>query len=142
MAYMNQEKKKRLAPAIKKVLKKHNMKGTLSVQNHSQLTLTLKSGSIDFKTDSINEYWYKDHFADNPAALAFLSEVIPAMNVENFDKSDIMTDYFHVGYYISVKIGSYDKPYELIADQDNNLVEKNDNFIETEKSPWGDKIYA
>tara|TARA_R100000234_G_scaffold83757_1_gene53112 strand:+ start:179 stop:607 length:429 start_codon:yes stop_codon:yes gene_type:complete len=142
MAYMNQEKKKRLAPAIKEVLKKHNMKGTLSVQNYSQLTLTLKSGSIDFGTDQINEYWYKDHFADNPAALAFLSEVIPAMNAENFDKSDIMTDYFHVGYYISVKIGSYDKPYELIADQDNNLVEKNDNFIETEKSPWGDKIYA
>ncbi len=142
MAYMNQEKKKRLAPAIKEVLKKHNMKGTLSVQDYSQLTLTLKSGSIDFGTDQINEYWYKDHFADNPAALAFLSEVIPAMNAENFDKSDIMTDYFHVGYYISVKIGSYDKPYELIADQDNNLVEKNDNFIETEKSPWGDKIYA
>ena len=77
MAYMNQEKKKRLAPAIKEVLKKHNMKGTLSVQNYSQLTLTLKSGSIDFGTDQINEYWYKDHFADNPAALAFLSEVIP-----------------------------------------------------------------
>ena len=35
MAYMNQEKKKRLAPAIKEVLKKHNMKGTLSVQDYS-----------------------------------------------------------------------------------------------------------
>ena len=135
MAFMNQEKKKRLAPKIKQVLKKHNIKGTLSVQDHSQLTLTLKSGSIDFGTDSINEYWYKDHFADNTAALAFLSEVIPAMNAENFDKSDPMTDYFHVGYYISVRIGSYDKPYELIADQDNNFVEK-------VNSHWGGKIYA
>ena len=142
MAFMNQEKKKRLAPKIKQVLDKHNMKGTLSVQDHSQLTLTLKSGSIDFKTDSINEYWYKDHFADNPAALAFLSEIIPAMNVENFDKSDIMTDYFHVGYYISVKIGSYDKPYDLIADQENNFVENDNNFVETGNSPWGGKIYA
>ncbi|QDP46284.1 MAG: hypothetical protein Unbinned3556contig1001_55 [Prokaryotic dsDNA virus sp.] len=142
MAFMNQEKKKRLAPKIKQILKKHNIKGTLSVQDHSQLTLTLKSGSIDFGTDSINEYWYKDHFADNPAALAFLSEVIPAMNAENFDESDPMTDYFHVGYYISVRIGSYDKPYELIADQDNKSFKKNNNFVETENSPWGNKIYA
>ena len=135
MAYMNQEKKKRLAPAIKEVLKKHNMKGTLSVQDYSQLTLTLKSGVIDFGTDQINEYHYETHFADNPAALAFLSEVIPAINAENFDKSDPMTDYFHVGYYISVRIGSYDKPYELITDQDNNFVEK-------VNSHYGGKIYA
>ena len=110
---MNQEKKKELAPNIKKALKKHNMKGTLSVDNYSTLRLTLQSGSIDFGTVNINEYWYKDHFSDNPEALAFLSEVIPAMNVGNFDKSDIQTDYFHVGWYISVNLGKWDKPYVL-----------------------------
>ena len=62
MAYMNQEKKKRLAPKIKEILKRHNMKGTLSVDNYSSLRLTLQSGSIDFGTDSINEYWYKGFF--------------------------------------------------------------------------------
>jgi len=111
MAYMNQEKKKRLAPEIKRILKEHNMKGTLSVDNYSSLRLTLQSGSIDFGTDSINEYWYQDHFKDNPEALAFLSEVIPAMNNGNHDNSDIMTDYFDVGWYISVNLGRYDKPY-------------------------------
>ena len=111
MAYMNQEKKKNLAPKIKEVLKKHNMKGTLSVDNYSSLRLTLQSGSIDFGTDSINEYWYKDHFADNPEALAFLSEVIPAMNNGNHDNSDIMTDYFDVGWYVYVNLGKYGKPY-------------------------------
>ena len=111
MAYMNQEKKKRLAPKIMEILKKYNIKGTLSVKDYSSLKLTLKSGAIDFKTDSINEYRYEDHFADNPEALAFLSEVIPAMNIENFDNSDIMTDYFDVGYYINVNLVKYDKPY-------------------------------
>jgi len=111
MAYMNQEKKKNLAPKIKEVLKKHNMKGTLSVDNYSSLRLTLQSGSIDFGTDNINEYWYKDHFKDNPEALAFLSEVIPAMNNGNHDNSDIMTDYFDVGWYVYVNLGKYDKPY-------------------------------
>ncbi len=120
---MNQEKKKELAPNIKKALKKHNMKGTLSVDNYSTLRLTLQSGPIDFKyigqdgetIRHINEYWYKDHFKDNPEALAFLSEVIPAMNNGNHDNSDIMTDYFDVGWYISVNLGKWDKPYIVNA---------------------------
>ena len=41
MAYMNQEKKKKLAPKIKEALKKHGMKGSLSVDNYSSLRLTL-----------------------------------------------------------------------------------------------------
>jgi len=108
---VSQEKKKNLAPKIKEILKKHNMKGSLSVDNYSSLRLTLQSGSIDFGTDSINEYWYQDNFADNPEALAFLSEVIPAMNNGNHDNSDIMTDYFDVGWYINVNLGKYGKPY-------------------------------
>ncbi len=119
MAYMNQEKKKKLAPKIKDILKKHNVKGSLSVNNYSELRLTLQKGRIDFGTDSINEFWYKDHFADNPEALAFLSEVIPAMNVGNHDNSDIMTDYFDVGWYVSVNLGRYDKPY-IISSKSRN----------------------
>ena len=116
---MNQEKKKKLAPTIKQVLKNHNMKGSLSVGNYSTLRLTLQSGPIDFNyigrdgrtIRNINEYWYQDHFRDNPEALAFLSEVIPVMNNGNHDNSDIMTDYFDVGWYITVSLGKYDKPY-------------------------------
>jgi hypothetical protein len=113
MAYMNQEKKKELSPLIKSICKKHGIKATLGVHNYSELVLNIKSGSIDFGADRINEYWYKDHFADNPKALAFLSEVIPAMNIGNFDKSDVQTDYFHVGWYMSVNLGKWDKPYIL-----------------------------
>tara|TARA_E500000331_G_scaffold206841_1_gene198369 strand:- start:142 stop:567 length:426 start_codon:yes stop_codon:yes gene_type:complete len=121
MAYMNQEKKKRIAPQIKEILKRHNMKGSLSVDNYSTLRLTLREGPIDFKYTgqdgrtirNINEYWYEDHFKDNPTALAFLSEVIPAMNNGNHDNSDIMTDYFDVGWYISVNLGRWDKPYAV-----------------------------
>lgn len=113
MAYMNQEKKKELAPAIKEICKKHGIKATLGVNNYSTLNLNLKSGSIDFGTDSINEYWYEEHFADNKKALAFLSEVIPAMNNGNHNNSDIQTDYFDVGWYITVNLGKYDTPYIL-----------------------------
>lgn len=117
MAYMNQERKAALAPAIKAICKKHGIKATLAVHNYSTLVLNIKSGKIDFggKREQVNPYWYKDHYADQPAALAFLSEVIPAMNVGNHDRSDIQTDYFDVGWYIDVNIGNWNKPYELTA---------------------------
>ena len=113
MAYMNQERKAQLAPAIKAICKKHGVKASLAVHNYSTLVLNIKSGKIDFGGDRIqvNHYWYKDHYADKPAALAFLSEVIPAMNVGNHDRSDIQTDYFDVGWYIDVNVGKWNKPY-------------------------------
>ena len=120
MAYMSQERKKKLAPAIKRICKKHGVKATLGVNNHSTLRLNVSEGPIDFTftnsrgeevRNSVNEYWYQESYADNPKALAFLSEVIPAMNNGNHDNSDIMTDYFDVGWYISVNIGRWDKEY-------------------------------
>lgn len=34
-----------------------------------------------------------------------------ALNLDNYDHSDIMTDYFDVGHYVSIKIGKYEKPF-------------------------------
>lgn len=47
MAFMNQERKKELAPAIKAVLKKYGMKGTIAVRHHSSLVVNIKSGDLD-----------------------------------------------------------------------------------------------
>ena len=140
MAYMNQERKQNLAPAIKAVLKKYGVKGSLSVNNHSTLVLTLKSGSIDFienfiktGTDSnigrkmeqsqidyirknqsldVNPYWYQEHFSGR--ALKFLEELLPLMNSGNHDRSDIQSDYFDVGWYVDVNIGRWNQPYQVI----------------------------
>jgi len=128
MAYMSQERKKELSPKIKEICKKHGVKASLGVNNHSTLILNVNSGSIDFFGDAteranvdsynlkrgyydINPYWYKEHFTGK--ALAFLSEVIPAMNVGNHDNSEPMVDYFDVGWYVDVNIGRWDKPYTL-----------------------------
>ena len=29
----------------------------------------------------------------------------------NFDKSDIQTDYFNVGYYVHMEVGTWEKPF-------------------------------
>ena len=133
MAYMSQEKKAVLAPRIKAILKKYGVKGSLAIRSHSTLVLNLKSGKIDFISNSnrvcseshyqvssgfkpntkgyssVNPYWYQDHY--DGEAKAFLKEILTVMNDGNHDRSDIMTDYFDVGWYVDINIGKWDKSY-------------------------------
>jgi len=141
MAYVSQERKQSLAPAVKAVLKKYGVKGSLSIRTHSSLVLTVKSGKIDFvenfiETDSkvlhgrkmsqdqidhirknqsvdVNPYWYHEHFSGK--AKDFLKEVLAAMNKGNHNNSDAMTDYFDVGWYVDVNIGRWNQPYVYVA---------------------------
>ena len=135
MAYMNQERKAQLAHGIKAICKKYDVKASLAVNNHSTLVLNIKQGSIDFIGNfnevcakiprpehlpfrpandhiSVNTFWYHEHFSGT--ALAFLKEIIPALNVGNHDRSDIQSDYFDVGWYVDINIGQWDKPYALV----------------------------
>lgn len=136
MAYMSQDRKSELAPAIKAVLKKYGVKGSLAVRNHSTLVLNIKSGPIDFISNlnkvcavapgadrygtyrpavdhiDVNPYHYQSHF--DGKALAFLSAVMPAMyGPDYYDRSDIQSDYFDCSHYIDVNVGSWNKPYLL-----------------------------
>jgi len=134
MAWIAQEEKRSVASKINPILKKYGLKGTLSIFHHSKLVLKISSGPIDFiknlntvagKRDfgrfepitcgymNINEYHYKDYFSG--IALEALKEIIPAMYTDDYhDNSDISSDYFDVSYYISVHIGTWDKPYRVI----------------------------
>lgn len=134
MAYVSQERKAKLAPAIKAICKKYNVKATLAVRHHSTLVLNVRQGNIDFignfndtiaerdptgnrhinraeKSIQVNTYWYHEHFTGR--AKNFLAEVLTVMNEGNHDRSDAMTDYFDVGWYVDVNIGRWDKPYAL-----------------------------
>ena len=126
MAYISQEKKKALEPKIKEINKKYGIKARLGIRHHSTLVLNITSGKIDFiknynetsRNDRIvetnidvNVYYYKDNFSAE--ALDYLREVIDVMNTDNYNNSDIQTDYFNVGHYVDVNVGKWDKPYEV-----------------------------
>ena len=129
MAYIDQDKKKELAPKIKEVLKKHGVKGTISISHHSNLVVRLKEGKVDLygeKVDSNN--WCGSHGSDSVntyhidssfigVSKDFLNELHAAMNDGNWDKSDVMTDYFNVGWYSDIVVGnnSAGKPYVYTA---------------------------
>ena len=141
MAYMNQERKAKIATAIKPILAKYGLKGSLSIQNHSTIFLTVKSGKIDFienyiNTDhntwtghkmdqhtidsirknqslDVNPYWYHEHFSG--VAKDFLTEAFQALKAADwYDESDAQTDYFNTAYYVNLNIGKWNKPYQVI----------------------------
>lgn len=119
MAYMSQQKKKELAPAIKAVLKKYGMKGTLAVNNHSTLVVNIKSGRLDLP-ENVNPYWVVQWERDkgNEEIANFFEELLNAMKGEGtgwFDESDIMTDYFHTAWYVDINVGKWNQPYVLEA---------------------------
>jgi hypothetical protein len=125
MAYMNQEKKAVILAELKKVIPS-TWKWSLAVHHHSTLILTISAAPIDlFKhmkpseyrkpTDTyaqLNEY-HLEHTFDG-ALLNTFQRIKDAMNMGNWDKSDIMTDYFDVGHYVHIHIGKWNKPFQVI----------------------------
>lgn len=130
MAWMNQERKQKVVAAAKPILCKYNVKGSFKTDRHS-ITLTLRSGSLDFLKDvvaerqaalrpgvhedyhfDINQYWYSEHYTG--ITKKFLDELMPAMRAADwYDRSDISTDYFDTAYYYHVRVGTWTSPYTL-----------------------------
>lgn len=129
MAYVSPEVKAQLAPAIKAVLKKFGMKGTIAVRHHSTLVLNIREGSLDLIGNynrlasdgrapvtyvQVNEYHLDKAYSGR--CLQFLTELLKAMRGPDFyDRSDSQTDYFDVSHYTNINIGAYDKQYRFIG---------------------------
>jgi hypothetical protein len=133
MAYVSQEMKRAKAPAIKAVLAKYGMKGSISVDNHSSLVVTLKEGVLDLIGEanrfnredaerrnerfypvegnySVNTYWIDDHYKGK--IRSFFKELLAAMRGNDwFDNSNSQIDYFHTAFYTDINVGRWNKPY-------------------------------
>ena len=125
MAYVDQQKKNKLAPQIKAVLKKYGVKASIAVRHHLTLVVNIRSGNIDFIGNhndinyknmasngyiDVNVYWYHEHFSG--VAKRFLDELVDAARgTDWFDHSDSQTDFFHCSHYIDINIGSWQQPY-------------------------------
>ena len=137
MAWMNQEKKAVIAAEIKKVVPK-GWKYTLSVRNHSTLCMTISAAPVDLVAEAkrviaerqagMPDYQRHDnsgitYFDVNPyhphftadESLPVFQAILKAMNTGNHDRSDIMSDYFDVGFYVDISVGRWDKPFTFTA---------------------------
>ena len=132
MAYVSEQVINKARAALKALNKEYGVKATLSGKNSSSLTLKIAEGSIDFignycdtiierkhymnDADSvvkyvqgngsiqINQYYLDTQFSGK--ALEYLEKAKAIMHVDHWDESDIMTDYFHCAYYVSMNLVS------------------------------------
>lgn len=138
MAYMSQDKKKQIATNLKQALRGSGLKYTLAVDHHAALVMNIWEGPVDFignyretlrskpyvvpprilneapqQSMQVNEFHYQDQFTGK--ALDLLKTILPILNEGNWDKSDIQSDYFNIGWYVNVHVGRWNKPYRLTA---------------------------
>lgn len=114
MAYYSQERKAKALPKIKAIFKEYGVKGSVSVDHHSTLVVTLKSvpRTFDFQIEKlgyqVNTYWVKERY--DGITKEFLTKLLDVMNEGNYDNSDIQSDYFERGWYVDINAGRWNKP--------------------------------
>ena len=144
MAYVSKELKTKVAGLLKAEfgantkaeIANRGFKYSLSVHNHSTLVLTISEGHIDFignhldtikkegyefdRKDlapvtyiDVNEYRIDRAYSGHVQNI--LNKIKDILNTDNYNRSDLMTDYHDVGHYISIRIGKWDKPYRLLG---------------------------
>lgn len=129
MAYV----KKEVITTVRQKLKKKfpTWKFSITGGNTSTLSVTVLQGTI-FPT--LKPYYdrYADKWIAEPKVEPYvdvnkyhldiyneeaqLREIFEIIDETNFDKSDIQTDYFHVGYYSYLYFGTWDKPFVKIEE--------------------------
>lgn len=144
MAYMNQERKALIAAQLKKVVPAQ-WKYTLAVRNASTIVMTITQAPVDLigeclrvsqkyesasKSTSnerpsnldVNPYYLDRQFDGD--LLVTMKKIMDCLNLrdvegqQNWDKSDIMTDYFNVGWYVDLNIGSWNRPFLDVIPQE------------------------
>lgn len=128
MAYMSQDKKAKISEALKKAIPS-DWKWSLAVRHQSTICLTIAGAPVDLVTDyanhgmqepsrsaaiakghvDVNPFYWKQHFS--PALVEVFSPIFEALNLDNHDRSDSMSDYYDVGHYVSVSLGRWNKPF-------------------------------
>ena len=90
----------------------------LYAARHSEYREPTKDGYLD-----VNVYQVRGCFMDQSVADVML-KIVAALNTDNHDRSDSMTDYFDVGHHVTLRIGRWDRPFRH-ADREIALGQEN-----------------
>lgn len=120
MAYITKEQTAKFRLELKKEFPtKEGWKFSVRISHHSSVIVTILEAPINFNLEGrdykqVNSKWISEHWGEGPDAIA-LQRITDICNEGNFDNSDSMTDYFHVGWYFTLNIGTWDKPFKYVA---------------------------
>lgn len=101
MAYITSEEVKEIRNEIKAAFPK-NFKFSITREHCSVVNVNLMASPLAIESNGNRTF--KSHKT--------IKRIIDTIvNKKNFDHSDSMTDYFHVGFYTRIEVGKWDKPY-------------------------------
>ena len=104
-------------------------KFSVTKDNHSSIDVEILQAPIELRSEAGLKYGQgmnvrPDYKTLNPIGKDVVGEIWGIINEGNFDKSDSMTDYFHVGFYASISIGRWNKDFKVVSVTESKKVEK------------------
>ena len=87
---------------------------------HYHFTINLYQADFECFVDKnvkkaeYNHYWHTAGEEITPRCREVMKNVVDYIQSYNYDKSDSMVDYFDVGFYLTFRIGSYDRNFKYV----------------------------
>lgn len=100
---------------------KAGWKFSITREHHSSIRVIMLIAPIQLTIDPdiqhirIHDHGIQHNERLNDAGKEVWGNIEKIVNVGNFDKSDIMTDYFHVGFYTDFEMGRWDQDFICTA---------------------------
>jgi hypothetical protein len=119
MAYISTETVKEMRNTIKNVFpSKDGWKFSVKRDHYSSVSCSILQAPIELRIDenntneNVNNFWINSRYNGlNYKATEILNAINDILNLNNYDRSDVQSDYFDVGHYVTMRIGEWDKPF-------------------------------
>jgi KaiC/GvpD/RAD55 family RecA-like ATPase len=116
MAYISTEEVKVIREELKKNFPSRlGWKLSVVRRDYLSLSISIINAPIELRNDqnnayeSVNQYWLESR--QNKSSILVLKKILEIANKNNYDRSDVQSDYFDVGYYLNLSIGHFGKPF-------------------------------
>ena len=115
MAYISKQQVKETRDKLRLF---KGFKFSVTRTHYSSINVAILSAPIELRNDITHEYEQVNQYhidsRDNKESIDFLNSVHDIVNAGNYNNSDVQSDYFDVGFYVSMSIGKWDKAFQVI----------------------------
>ena len=116
MAYISTEEVKVIREELKKKFPSRlGWKLSIVRRDYLSLSISIIQAPFELRNDQnnayeqVNQYWIESR--ENKQSIPPLKKIFEIANKNNYNRSDVQSDYFDVGYYLNISIGHFGKPF-------------------------------
>ena len=116
MAYISTEEVKVIREELKKNFPSRlGWKLSIVRRDYLSLSISIIKAPFELRNDQknayeeVNQYWIESR--ENKQSIPPLKKIFEIANKNNYDRSDVQSDYFDVGYYLNISIEHFGKPF-------------------------------